>query len=239
MAEELENMTPANMIQVVNLGAGMCTRSWRLPEVDADLIWFEVDRPDSVHLKQQIIRENKIQPGVNAFYSIGVDFNEPNASLTQALEEHGFDSELPTIFVMEGFLPYLTVEEIEELASEIDELVTGPTCLVMTQLSDSMLYELKNPTEELKKKYPGTDEVAPLFQSSWESGTEQAFLNAGWQTTFVMSREEYGREYLGVEMLDSNFPVQPTSTEHVIVAKRAERSLFDFFSNPFVCKAQR
>lgn len=220
MAEELQAMLPAKLIQVVSLGAGMCTRPWRLEAPGTDVVWFEVDRPDSMRLKSSIASNQRIHPSVGSYCPIGLDFSRPDASLTVALEENNFDTRAPTIVVMEGLLPYLYVKDVEELAEEINILVKAKVRLVMTVINDGFYRELRSPDTETQKKYPGTNQVSVLFHSSWEDGIQEAFESTGWSLVSIISREDYARERLGVEMIRYSFPDRRTSTEYIIVMCR-------------------
>lgn len=213
-------MLPADVVQVVSLGAGMCTRPWRLAAPDCEVVWFEVDRPDSMRLKKATADRQPIKPSVGSYCTIGLDFEDPTASLTAALEEHNFDPAAPTIFVMEGLLPYLEVSDVEALAEEINELCEGKVSLVMTVINDGFLRELKNPSVATQQKYPGTSEVSCLFHTSWQDGIKEAFQTAGWKLASIVSREDYAEQQLGVEMINYSFPDRRTSTEYIIVMGR-------------------
>lgn len=216
---------PADLVQVVSLGAGMCTRPWRIAAPDAEVVWFEVDRPDSVALKVQTVNKQTMKPSVGSTCYIGQDFSNPTVSLTSLLEEHNFDPQAPTIFVMEGLLPYLEVTDVQALAEEINELCEGDVQLVMTVINDGFLRELKHPNLQTQQKYPGTNEVASLFSSSWEDGIQDSFEGAGWKLASIISREDYATKHLGVEMLTYSFPDRATSTEYIIVMGRPKPGL--------------
>lgn len=213
--EEIEGMLGSAKIQIVSLGAGMCTRPWRLESTETDLVWFEVDRPDSVRLK---VATAEKQPKPSGNYSaIGLDFSDAGASLSASLLERGFDVNAPTIFVMEGLLYYLWLRDIECLADEIRELVKGKARLVMSVINDGFYEEIKSPNAQTVQKYPGQAELGELFHSSWEGGIQEAFEGAGWLLSSVISREEYAEKHLGVQMMNYEFPDRQTSTEYIIV----------------------
>jgi methyltransferase (TIGR00027 family) len=189
---------------------------------ELEVIWYEIDRPDSIRLKSRLIKEQGVQPPVSAFRQIGLNFNDTDVSLSSALEEHDFDPQIPTIFVMEGFLPYLTKTEIEDLAEELNMLVPGNARLIMTCLNESLLDEFQAPNRNTVDRYPGTKEILPLFHTCWEEDTKEAFESMGWTSTFTKSREEYATQYLNVELLPYDFPCKSTSTELIIVMRRPQ-----------------
>jgi methyltransferase (TIGR00027 family) len=236
LQEAFEELQPAEAIQVVNIGAGMCTRAWRLQELDGSCImWYEVDLPSTSSLKGQMMtRKGVMDASVDAFYTIGMDFSDPRASLAHGLEQCGFDCSAPTVFILEGFLMYLDYERIWKLASEIAELTEGPTRLLLSCINDGFLEELTNPNTE--QCLPGKESLLGLFFSSWEDGTREAFEEAGWIEDFIMSREGYARKYLHVPMLSSGFPDPARSTEYVITMhKRSENSLWSLLDDAFSC----
>jgi len=229
--EEIDAMLPAEFVQVVSLGAGFCTRPWRLSCPETDLRWFEVDRPDSMALKEKIAKAQPRGPNVSKYCHIGIDFSSPDASLTQSLEQYGFDKTAPTVFVMEGLLPYLTLEDISDLAQEIDELCQDRVQIVMTVINKGFLSEIKNPSYEETRTHPGTTQVATLFHTCWEEGIRTCFEDAGWSLVSCIAREDYATQYLGVEMLNYKFPMRSISTEYIIVMKRRQSGLLGFLEN--------
>lgn len=97
----------ASAAQLVNLGAGLDGRAWRMPEL-AETVVLEVDHPASQATKRAraagltlLAREVRYVP---------VDFtsDDLNASLAAA----GHDPLSPTMWVWEGVVPYLTEREV-------------------------------------------------------------------------------------------------------------------------------
>jgi methyltransferase (TIGR00027 family) len=218
---ELKGMQPADLVQVVSLGAGMCTRAWRLPNPGSRVVWFEVDRPDSMRLKQKIASTCG-QPSLGTCYHIGMDFENPNASLTNSLLQYGFRPHAPTIFVIEGVLCYLTIPTIEKQAKELHDLAKGKACIVHTVINAGFLREMQDPSPVVDARYPGTKEVAPLIISCWEGGIRAAFEQSGWPTESVVSREDYAQQKLGVDMLHYDFPDRRIGTELIVLSRRCQ-----------------
>ena len=90
--------------QVVNLGAGMCTRPYRLDMSESTVV-YEVDDPHLLNAKRQVLKEVGHEPRV-ALVDFAGDVTKMN-KLTQSLMEKGFDSSLPTDWVGEGLFAYL------------------------------------------------------------------------------------------------------------------------------------
>jgi len=238
--QEIEDMAPAEPVQVVSLGAGMCTRPWRLPIPEA--IWFEVDLPDIIRVKNRIIREQQAVATVGEYIAIGVDFSDDTVSLSQTLEAHGYDPALPTVFVMEGLLYFLHLKDLQEMALEMQELMgarqtAGLARIILTCINDGFLAQLRGPMphgdkrkmEELQnpRQFPHVTqpEVDPLFKSCWESGCKEIFEDVGWSVVSKISREEYGLKKLHVPMLLFGFPDPKTATEYFIVMHRKPQGI--------------
>ncbi|HEX4334566.1 MAG TPA: class I SAM-dependent methyltransferase [Polyangiaceae bacterium] len=94
--------------QVVILGAGLDGRAWRMPELH-DAVVFEVDHPDSQRDKRE--RAARLTPCAKDIRFVAVDFVRD--SLDDALTRAGHDPSLPTTFIWEGVVMYLTQQQIE------------------------------------------------------------------------------------------------------------------------------
>lgn len=89
--------------QLVNLGAGLDTRAYRLHSL-ARVTVFEADLPDFQRHKQYKLRG--IPPTAQEVRYVPIDFN--TQPLDQALGAAGFDASRPALFVWEGVTQYLT-----------------------------------------------------------------------------------------------------------------------------------
>jgi methyltransferase (TIGR00027 family) len=216
---ECEHQFARDVVQVVNLGAGMCTRAWRV-QLHTNTSWFEVDRPESIKLRKKLLDNISNHPLVDEYNMVPVDFNDAKSTLSRQLQKYRFDPTAPTIVIMEGLLMYIDYPEIRSLASELNELIRGPACLIVSALNAGFLNELRNPSAQREKEYPSTGHIKDLFVSSWEGGTQEAFEEAGWTVDFVVPRETYAETYLNCEMLEYPFPDRRTSTELFVIMRR-------------------
>lgn len=92
--------------QLVIIGAGLDGRAWRMPEL-ADVAVFEVDHPASQDDKRE--RAAGLSPTAGSLTFVAVDLAE--APLGPALAAAGHDEAVPTTWVLEGLVPYLTHQE--------------------------------------------------------------------------------------------------------------------------------
>jgi methyltransferase (TIGR00027 family) len=93
--------------QLVILGAGLDTRAWRMPEL-AETTVFEVDHPASQRDKQD--RIGRLTPLAGSLRFAPVDFARDR--LDAALDTAGHRRSLPTTWLWEGVVPYLTRHQV-------------------------------------------------------------------------------------------------------------------------------
>jgi methyltransferase (TIGR00027 family) len=98
----------ARAAQVVILGAGLDGRAWRMPEL-VDATVFEVDHPDTQRDKRA--RTASLRPLAREVRFVAVDFTKD--SLAEALAAAGHDPSVPTTWIWEGVVMYLTPAEVE------------------------------------------------------------------------------------------------------------------------------
>lgn len=102
--------------QVVSLGAGMDSRAFRLGL--ADMTFFEVDKQALFEVKEPLVSGTPLQAAARHLVVGTIGFMDLPASLRAA----GFNSTLPTVWLMEGLAPYLTVDIMEGLAKDVGAL---------------------------------------------------------------------------------------------------------------------
>src|SRR5262249_17372826 len=102
--------------QVVILGSGLDTRAVRKPA--ADVRYFEIDDAATLKLKQDSYKQH----GLN----VNVDFIPGNYvadGLIDLLERNGFDFDLPTFFIWEGNIMYLSLRTAKLILAELRKSV--------------------------------------------------------------------------------------------------------------------
>jgi methyltransferase (TIGR00027 family) len=214
---ECEHKFARDVVQVVNLGAGMCTRAWRV-QLPTQTAWFEVDQPGSIKLREKLMDNISDDPLVDEYNMVPMDFNDAKSTLSQQLKKYRFDEFAPTTVIMEGLLMYINYPEIKALATELNELIRGPACIIASVLNAGCLNELQNPGADREQEY--IHHIKSIFVSSWEGGTQEAFEEAGWTVEFVIPRETYAENYLNCKMFEYPFPDRRTSTELFVIMRR-------------------
>jgi methyltransferase (TIGR00027 family) len=117
----LRRAAEASCRQVVILGAGLDSRAFRLEWPEGTRLW-ELDLPDVLAFKEQVVRDEKWQPRCERT-TVPVDLSEDwGVPLVGA----GFDPEAPVVWLAEGLLAYLPADVVERLVGITAALsVTG------------------------------------------------------------------------------------------------------------------
>ena len=112
--------------QLVILGAGYDGRAWRMAEL-AGVRLFEVDRPITQQDKQS--RAKALPPAMGDVTFVATDFE--GESLATALDRAGHDPALPTCWIWEGVVMYLTYAAMRAtLAHVAGRSAPGSTLIV-------------------------------------------------------------------------------------------------------------
>lgn len=112
--------------QVVILGAGLDGRAWRMPEL-AGVRVFEVDHPATQAFKRKHL---DALPPTQAIVSF-VPVNFERDALDPALDRAGHDASLPTCWIWEGVVMYLTRETMLATLAQISARSAKDSTLII------------------------------------------------------------------------------------------------------------
>ena len=104
--------------QLVLLGAGMDSRAFRMGGLD-DLKVFEVDQRTIFDVKEPLVANDR--PKVAARRVVATDFTARGA-WARDLAAAGFDERTPTVWILEGLLMYLGVDDARELLRDVGRI---------------------------------------------------------------------------------------------------------------------
>ncbi|MCX6109851.1 MAG: SAM-dependent methyltransferase [Proteobacteria bacterium] len=161
----IESLVGEGVTTVVNLGAGMDTRPYRM-KLPSDLRWIEVDYAQVIDHKEKTL--GHVKPLV-ALERQRVDLANQGArqQLLRAIAAQGGK----VVFLTEGVIPYLSEQEVEALAADLRSLV--PRALWVTDYMSNVVYRhLRRPG------YARRMQNAPFqfFPSDWLG----FFSDRGW-----------------------------------------------------------
>lgn len=136
--ELLITATAAGCRQVVLLGAGFDTRAFRLNWPD-EIRCFELDTADVLDAKAQVLAAEAAEPACERV-PVAADLRE---DWPGALTAAGFDPSLPTVWIAEGLLVYLTAAAVDALLTGLTTLSAPGSRMGLTMTTQSQLSPVK------------------------------------------------------------------------------------------------
>jgi methyltransferase (TIGR00027 family) len=158
--------------QIVIVAAGMDSRAFRL-DLPSSLTLFELDRPEVLRLKEDLIGE----PPTCHRVPVGVDLT---TDWSAALVDAGFEAGKPTCWLAEGLMQYLTEPDVNGLLDRITGL-SAPGSLLLTDFVGQSLLD----SPQLR---PMLDKFA-THDMTWRYGTdrpEDLLHPRGWQAEVLL-----------------------------------------------------
>jgi methyltransferase (TIGR00027 family) len=107
---------------VVNLGAGLDTRPYRMTNLPHSLKWVEIDFPEMIEYKSRILEEDVTRCHLERY---GMDLSDRKRRLELLINV--LSTSKNAWVITEGVIPYLTQSQVSELAQDLHLLpsVTG------------------------------------------------------------------------------------------------------------------
>lgn len=185
--------------QVCVLGAGLDTRPWRLyknrdvasvvdESVTAGVNWFEVDFPEIFEFKLGKLAEVSAQSTFPHYSAVSADLSIPSFWLGK-LQEAGFTSDAPTIWLLEGLTGYLEDSELASLLATLTSVSHPGSKIIATFLGVSTGVQIK--LHRFK-----TDEPMKYCEQWGWRGTQTLFLDIASEYEKELSRALWGHYYL-------------------------------------------
>jgi len=166
--------------QIVLLGSGLDTRAYRLP-LSASVTLYEIDLPEIINYKLNILAG--YQPKCN-YHALAADVTSSNWE--QRLLIDGYQSKVPTIWLLEGLLMYLNESDVNQLLDKIKNL-SAPNSRVGADLVS------------VKSWQAGAANSEMVISGHWKFGCdepEKLFAQYGWDVLVQQPgdvRANYGR----------------------------------------------
>ncbi len=117
----LNNAIKEGVGTVVNLGAGMDTRAFRIPDIE-NIQYFELDFPELQKVKRAYI-DKKIGELPSNVSLVPIDFNSQN--IGEELKKAGYTLSSKTLFIWEGVTQYISKEAIDNTIKYVAQASTG------------------------------------------------------------------------------------------------------------------
>jgi methyltransferase (TIGR00027 family) len=122
--------------QILILGAGFDTRALRFQEVALATQFFELDAPYTQQAKLTQYKQRGLEVPANVTF-IAVDFDKE--SLSQKLEQSGFQKGQKSLFILEGLLMYLLPGSVRETLETIRQYAGTGSLVVFDYLRESVM----------------------------------------------------------------------------------------------------
>ena len=148
--------------QVVLLGAGLDARGWRMPELGRASV-FEVDHEASQEDKLRRVGDRP--PTAGRLVPVAVDL--AHERLEPPLSHAGFDRQLPTTWVWEGVVPYLSAEQVRATVAQVAELSDPGDRLVVNYQGKSLALGIARAAVRVALR--ATHQPDPLATEPWRS----------------------------------------------------------------------
>ncbi|KAG1699726.1 hypothetical protein DVH05_012618 [Phytophthora capsici] len=216
--EALEQRNP-EIRQVVLLGAGLDTRVFRLNTLTGCHV-LEIDQSAELfEHKRAVLKELKPKLLVDRHDCVVADLNAFNWE--EGLLSSGFDPDIPTFWVLEGIMMYLTQVSNLALLKTIDVL-SAPGSeiwgdMVSRVLEQGDVLPLFRDVNELYKKELGEE----LFKYGEEDIFEGVFSELPWelnvQATLVEKGSHFNREWIPAPKTKSG--MRPVTYNFVLAKK--------------------
>ncbi|KJS32338.1 MAG: hypothetical protein VR64_07415 [Desulfatitalea sp. BRH_c12] len=170
--------------QVVIIGAGYDTRSYRLPGVKENLKVFEVDHPDT-----QAVKAEKVKSifGMLPNHICYVPIVFGKESLSDKLSECGYNKGLKTLFIVEGLLMYIPPPAVENLLAFITK-DSGPESAIVADYFDTTVVEGTSPLKEAIVLRQFVENEGTSLKFGIQAGNDEAFFKqCGFRQVYCVS----------------------------------------------------
>jgi methyltransferase (TIGR00027 family) len=171
--EKLKELIEHGLKQLVIIGAGYDTRSYRIKGVKENLKVFEVDHPDTQAVKIEKIKEIF---GTLPRHVTYVPLVFGSSPLGERLAEHGYDHALKTLFIVEGLLMYIPPAAAEGLLAFIARN-SGPATSIVADYFDTTVVEGSSPLKEARVLRQFVESEGSSLKFGIQRGKDEAFFS--------------------------------------------------------------
>lgn len=200
----------ADMEAVVNLGAGLDTRVYRLPILERTRAW-EVDQRENIEMKRA--RLLKVFGAVPAHVTLAaVDFDREELGV--ALARYGYAIQMRTFFILEAVTQYLTEAGVRSTFSFLAKAASSSRLAFTYVLKDFIVGKVMYGQQALYDRWV-------VREKAWLYGMDPAevpgFLAGyGWRVLEDVSYEELAERYVK----PTGRELASTPIERVVYAER-------------------
>ena len=188
--DALREAVRAGARQLVVLGAGLDNRAYRISELGS-VRAFEIDYPSTQHDKVARLAALPTPPVPSAKSLVRVPVDFETDRLDQRLLEHGFDPAVPTFWIWEGVVVYLTREAISGTLAAVSALSAPGSRIALTYSPPRMVMSWALPFARSALSRVGEPLRSPLSPEA----IDQLLLAAGLHRFSDESSVEWAARY--------------------------------------------
>jgi methyltransferase (TIGR00027 family) len=181
---------------LVILASGLDARAYRLSCLSGVHV-YEIDQPAIQEFKQSTLGAHGVTP-MAEIHPVAVDLR--NDDWPVALTEAGWDESMPTAWLIEGLLPYLSSIEHDRLFRTVTELSATGSRLAAEVYHHPTTHFGKERLERWREEAADFDDalgvdvdVTAFIKHEDASDTASWLTNHGWVTDSLDSRSEMAR----------------------------------------------
>jgi methyltransferase (TIGR00027 family) len=178
----------AGVRQAVILAAGLDTRAYRLAW-PTDTVVYEIDQPQVIEFKTRTLADLGAVPTTDR-RAVAIDLRD---DWPAALQDNGFNSQLPTAWIAEGLLGYLPPDAQDRLFDNLTTLSFSGSRLGTGYVPD-IRGRIAKRGKEISERWRrlGLDlNWADLVYDGERNDVVQYLTERGWQTTVRSTPELY------------------------------------------------
>lgn len=142
-------------LQVVELGAGLSSRPWRL-DMPQEVTWFDVDRQDVLDAKDSILKQlrcdvqykgfdKRARHGLKCAQRTPVPADLGSDGWPEALKNAGFDPSKPAVWIAEGLIMYLDKQQVDALLCSARALSAPGSSFLTVSVTEDTIRDIKAP----------------------------------------------------------------------------------------------
>lgn len=182
--------------QIVILASGLDARSYRL-ECLTRVDVYEIDQPEVLAFKDSVLTAH----GATALASLHlVPIDLRDAAWPSVLSAEGFDASLPTAWLAEGLLPYLTSHDHDRLFTTVTTLSATGSRLAAevypnaeVSFGAARMGTWREGAKEMNDSIGVSMDVASFIKDDDTTDTAAWFADRGWSVESLDSRDEMAR----------------------------------------------
>jgi len=190
--DELDKAIASGMAQYVLLGAGLDSFAYRRADLNDTVAVFEVDHPNTQRWKRERLNEVGLKAPDNLTF-VATDFE--TRTLSESLQDNGFNVNAPAFFSWLGVIQYLRPEAVFSTLDTVAKCAPGTQIVFEYTLKDSELDDAGRRLLGLSRTL-SADRGEPLFSFFTPDELSKRLRGSGFSSVEDVGPEKSNPRYL-------------------------------------------